>query len=114
MSNQIKLMKVLDTFEVSPIFTINQDDPWRFRIEILQEYPSGKYFPVVYRWESFRVQPTFPQDENGDSTSQLADHDFLVKDVGFDSDDNDISGDSVEEVLDKVQKKLEETFLIGS
>ena len=114
MPNSIKLMQVVSTFEVSPIFTTNQDDPWRFRIEILREYPSGKYFPMIYRWESFRTQPTFPQNNNGEVISELADHDFLIEDIGFDSDDENISGDSIKEVLDKVQKKLEETFLIDS
>ncbi len=28
MPNLIKLMQVVGTFEVSPIFTVNQDDPW--------------------------------------------------------------------------------------
>ncbi|MBC6419961.1 MAG: hypothetical protein GDA44_14955 [Prochloron sp. SP5CPC1] len=112
MPNLIKLMQVVGTFEVSPIFTVNQDDPWRFRIEILKEYPSGKYIPRVYRWECFRVRPTFPQDENGESSSELADHDFLIQDIGLDSDDNDISGDSIEEVLNKVQQRLEEMFFI--
>ncbi len=58
------------------------------------------------------MQPTFPQDENGESSSELADHDFLIQDIGLDSDDNDISGDSIEEVLNKMQQRLEETFLI--
>jgi len=114
MSDPIKLMQVVGIFEVPPIAAIEEEDPWRFRVEVLQEYPSGKYIPEIYRWESFRVQPTFPTNEDGDSISELADDNFLIEDVGFSSDDRDLSGNSVEEVLENVLEMLKETFQIGS
>lgn len=60
----------------------------------------------------FRLQPTFPQDSSGNSIHELADHDLLVPDMGLDTDSegNEISGDSMDEVLNKVQQRIKECF----
>ena len=51
--SKVKYRQVVAIFEFLPIITINSDDSWRFRIEILKEPSSGKFFPMVYRWEIF-------------------------------------------------------------
>jgi hypothetical protein len=87
----LKIQPVVATFEVDSI--VSEDDsysPLKFRIEILVDREKNIFSPIIYRWETLRVQPTFPQD-NGEPTNDLSDHEILVKDFGI----------NCEEILEK-------------
>lgn len=59
------------TFEVDPIETTDGDE-LLFRIEVF--LASGQYSAKLFRWESFRVHPSFTPD------TEVADHVILVED----------------------------------
>lgn len=108
--SKVKYRQVVAIFEFLPIITINSDDSWRFRIEILKEPSSGKFFPMVYRWKIFTVKPTFPLDSISD-VKELADHEILVKDFGFKEDE--LMYDSIEKALEGVIEEIEKIFSVG-
>jgi hypothetical protein len=111
MTISIKLIVVVATFEIEPIDLDDGYGPLKFRIEILKNKEVNEYFPRIYRWEVFRVQPTFPQ-ESGEPNNDLADHEFLIQDTGINCDG--IIGDSIEEVLNMVQQRFNETLSLSS
>jgi hypothetical protein len=107
----LKVQPVVATFEVDPIDLA--DDSYgalKFRIDIMMDKEKNIFFPIIYRWETLRVQPTFPQD-NEEPINDLADHEILVKDFGIDCDE--ILGKSMEEALEKTINKIKLTFMIN-
>lgn len=79
-----------------------------FRVEILRAWRSrGKYRARVYRKESFRIQPTFPQ-QAGKPQYEQSDEGFFVEDVSGAWDT--LNGKTVKEVFEKVLQKIRETF----
>ncbi len=90
-----RALEIVATFEIDPFLTDDElYNPLRFRIEIVWDREANLFFPKVYRWEIFRVQPTFPQQEDK-LVCDLADHEILVKDNGIDCDG--IVGHSVQD-----------------
>jgi hypothetical protein len=107
--NTQKVLEIVATFEVDPILT--DDDSYgslKFRIEIACDHTTNLFSPKVYRWETLRVQPTFPQQE-GNLVCDLADHEILVKDTGIDCDG--IAEHSVQDALDKILERIHTIFL---
>ncbi len=101
-----KSSELVKTFDVEP-FQAGDGDTFRFRLEILQTIDEQTFTGKVYRLETYRIQPTFPQ-----SQSVLPDwqNDALifVADEMFDS--VQLSGSSVEEVLAKFKSELGKIF----
>jgi hypothetical protein len=109
--NTLKLSEVVSTYEVNPISST--DDAFgdlKFRIEILFDKERKKFSPLIYRWDLFRIQPTFPQQEN-QSTCDLADHEVLIKDPAIDC--SDIVTESEEEALERVLHKFRKIFVMS-
>jgi hypothetical protein len=106
--NAHKILEIVATFEIEP--TLTDDDLYgslKFRIEIACDHATNLFFPKVYRWETLRVQPTFPQ-QDGNLVCDLADHEILVKDTGIDCDG--IVGHSVQDALDKILEQIYSIF----
>jgi hypothetical protein len=106
----LQVRPVIATFEVEPI--VLADDSYgslKFRIEIIVDRERNIFSPIIYRWETLRVQSTFPQDD-GEPTNDLSDHEILVKDFGIECDE--LLGKSMEEVLEKTISKIKLIFMI--
>lgn len=105
----LTLSEVVKIFEVAPLHTREDlTESYKFRIEILTLYQGdGRYYPRVYRRETYRLQPTFPLVQ-GASDNECWDHEMLVLDEAVDWEN--CTGQSVEEVLDKVTRKIHEIF----
>src|ERR1700693_449819 len=72
---------VLAIYDFEPI-PIRGAQPLRFRLEILRRRHEPDLRARVFRYESFRVQPTFPQD-NGRLLLSASDETVLVVDEGY-------------------------------
>ena len=109
MKSRSKLYEVVKTFEVSPIATRDgSQESFKFRIEILRGL-AGRcaFFGRIYRRETFRLQPTFPQ-KDGVPSDMSGDHEVIVKDDVIDS--GGITGDGVDAVLRRALEAIEEMF----
>lgn len=100
-----EIVKVIDLKEITPN---TQTASFSFRVEILREYGRrNTYLARVYRKETFRIQPTFPQ-KGGAPQYEPSDETFFIEDqVGA---WREINGKTVKEVLRKVSEKIRETF----
>ena len=100
------LFEVVKTLDLEP-FQAGDGDAFRFRLEILHDLSADSYKGKVYRLETYRLQPTFPQ-----SKESLPDwkNDALiyVADDMFDSDA--LTGISAQEVVDKFQRTIGDIF----
>jgi hypothetical protein len=106
----LKIQTIVATFELEPI--ILEDDTYgslKFRIEVLKNGETDVFSPKIYRWETFRLQPTFPQDD-GKIVCDLSDEEILVKDFSIDC--NQILGNSVKEVIEKTISEIKKVFMI--
>ena len=105
----LKMFKIVEVVDLEPIVVKNPDAPsFQFRVEILKERkPRGMFHARVYRNETFRIQPTFPQ-ENGNPKQEISDEHMFVEDVGEDWEK--LKGKTADEVLKKVIKKIRDTF----
>lgn len=103
-----ELVKVVDLERIIPQ---NPDIPsFVFRIEILKERKvRGQFHARVYRKETLRVQPTFPQEDSRPKY-ECSDEDIFVEDIVKDWED--FRGKTAEVVLNKVLNKIRETFKI--
>lgn len=71
----LKKWDVVRTCEVEPIPTV-QGEALQFRLEVLRR--GRRFVAKVWRIETHRVQPTFPQRE-GRPSGQLADIELLLR-----------------------------------
>jgi hypothetical protein len=103
-----EVVKVVDLKEI----TLANDSPsFSFRVEILREWrPRGTYRARVYRKETFRVQPTFPQ-KAGRPQYEPSDEEFFVEDIVGNWEG--LHGRTAKEVLEKVLQKINKTFRDG-
>ncbi len=108
--SKIKFYKVEATYEIDPIHSTRENCSWWFRVEILRDPISSKYFPRVYRCLMFTMQPTFPEDTPKTQIPELSDHDILVKEYGFK--EEEFMYDSIEETLQGILGQIEETFAV--
>jgi hypothetical protein len=51
-----------------------------YRLEISKDSSSGKFSPILWRRESYRIQPTFPQRQ-GSLLEPPCDEEILVRDI---------------------------------
>lgn len=98
-----EVVKVLD---VEP-FEAGEGDLFRFRLEVARELNTGSFHGTVYRLETYRFQPTFPQQ---DGLLPAWQHDALVQVVDDSYDRDLLAGRSVDEVIDKFQRALADRF----
>lgn len=99
-----EVIKTLDMGEIQP----GTDVPsYRFRIELLKQYRYKRYHARVYRKETFRVQPTFPQ-KDGAPQYEPSDEEIFVEDSLERWEE--LSGRTAKDVLDKVLRKIRQTF----
>jgi hypothetical protein len=100
------LSEVVAIFDVDP-FQIGDGDTFRFRLEVLRNVDTNTYKGKVYRLETYRLQPTFPQAE-GFPPDWENDALIYVSDDMFDSDK--LSGESTQDVVEKFKKYFDEIF----
>lgn len=101
--------EVIKVVDLDPIEIADpKAESFRFRVEILRRSDTKKCYARIYRRETFRVQPSFPQLKGKPIASNQADHELLVLDsfVGAE----DFKGASAAEVLRKVLKAINNVF----
>ena len=98
-----EIVKILD---VEP-FQAGEGDLYRFRLEVWRQFNTDLFFGTVYRLETYRFQPTFPQQE-GQLPGWQSDALVHVIDDNYDS--ALLSGRSDDEVIDKFQRLLTDRF----
>lgn len=101
-----QISEVVKVFEVE-LFHAGDGDAFRFRLEVLRSINEGSFVGRVYRLETYRVQPTFPQSK-GELPDWKSDALIFVADEVFDS--GVLRGCSVDEVLAKFQVELSRIF----
>ena len=101
---QFAVSELVSTIELDPIPLADPGaEALKFRIEILKRRDTGRFFGRVYRRESFRLQPSFPQDAGKLPTYQ-GDHELHVLDDALAA--HRFEGQSADEVLKKVQETI--------
>jgi hypothetical protein len=95
-----KMYELVKTFNVEPI-EVKDGENLNFRIEVFNEVHSSVYFGRVYRMETFRLQPSFPQVD-GVLPNWAHDGLIYVADDMFDLDK--LRGSSVEDVIEAFKK----------
>lgn len=83
-----------------------QVEPFYFRLEIYKQ--SDIFKGIVFRLERYRLIPTFPQDQNGESVSNIDDALLYIKDEFID--DTDLFGKSEDIVVSIFIDKLKYIF----
>jgi hypothetical protein len=98
-----EVVKVIDI----EVFQFGEGDAFRFRLEVSRELNSSFYIAKVYRLETYRLQPTFPQS-NGDLPDLKNDALIYIADEMFDPEK--LRGTSVEEVTHNFEKEFNGFF----
>ncbi len=101
--------EVVKSFDLGPINVTDPDsEPLKFRVEILRRSDTKTFYARIYRSETFRVQPTYPQSKGNPIATNQGDHEMFVLDdfLGVD----DFTGANAEEVLRKVEKAINKLF----
>lgn len=101
-----KVNELIKIFDFESIHAGEGED-FRFRLEVLKEMNGATFFGKVYRLETYRLQPTFPQKE-GDPPDWINDALVFVMDDMFDLEK--LKGRSWNEVLDKFLISLRDIF----
>lgn len=100
----MKFSEIVKIIDIEPII-VGEGDAFRFRLEVRR---VGLVFHgTVYRLETYRLQPSFPQS-NGEVPEWKNDGLIHVVDDNFSVDA--LTGRSAEEVVDKFQNLLTDTF----
>jgi len=105
---QIKILsEIVKIFDIEPFEPRDGGDTYRLRLEVTRDINTDIYSAKVYRLETYRLQPTFPQTEGCIPGWQ---HDALV----YVSDDTfnatELSGESMLETIEKFQKSFNYFF----
>jgi hypothetical protein len=100
-------------FELLRILEVDleiEEDAWPVRIELYRDKEDEAHFRArVWLLETFRIQPTFPQNEQGLPQDEVADEDVLVEwSYNLSEDFNSFSAESEEEALQQILGALEE------
>jgi hypothetical protein len=100
------IYEVVKIFDVEP-FHADSGDAFRFRLEVLHELNTNLFEGKVYRLETYRLQPTFPQSE-GELPNWR--NDGLIHVVDDMLNAAPLSGNSIEEVLENFKKAFSSIF----
>jgi|GEM_PF-1254086 len=99
---------VVKIVEFDPIPLADQKaEELKFRVEVLQRDNADHYYARVYRRETFRIQPTFPQAK-GVPAGDQGDHEFYIIDDYFSF--LDFEGQTPDEVLKKVEAVFNDRY----
>jgi hypothetical protein len=102
------ISELVKTIELDPFQLAEPGaESLKFRIEIFKRSDTGRFFARVYRRESFRLQPTFPQDE-GKLPAHQGDHEFHILDDVLAT--RQLEGQHLEEVLKRVEEAIRNLF----
>jgi hypothetical protein len=87
-----------------------EGDAWPVRIELYQDQEEETHFRArVWLLETFRIQPTFPQTEQGLPQDDAGDEDVLVEwSYNLNDDFNSFNAESEDEALAQVLAALED------
>ena len=102
----VTLLEIVKIFDVET-FQAGDGDDFRFRLEVIHNLNTNIFMGKVYRLETYRLQPTFPQTE-GLIPDWKNDALIYVSDDMFDSDE--LRGGSIQEVVEKFQKVFDRIF----
>jgi len=108
---KVRFSEIIKTFDVEPVGQCNlSSESLKFRVEILRQQDSASFYARVYRFETFRIQPTFPQSGGKPIPENQGDHEMLVLDevIGV----HELTGESVSEVLTKIENSLIELLML--
>jgi len=99
-----KIFELVRTLDVEP-FQAGEGDAFRFRLEVLHEMGTNSFVGKVYRLETYRLQPTFPQTNSNPPDWR---HDALI----FSADEMfaTFDGNSATDVIEKFRTALEQMF----
>lgn len=105
-----KLFEIVKVFDLAPIAIPDPaGESFKFRIEILKDCQNdGHFYARVCRRETFRLQPTFPLDDDGRPKDDCFDEEIVIQDISQKWEN--IKGKTAEEVLEKVLNKIREIF----
>src|SRR6266496_4557068 len=105
----LRVFEIVQTFETEEIAVEDPDLPrFVFRVELLKDSrPGGRFQARLYRKETFRLQPTFPQ-EAGQPKYDPSDEVILVGD-SFRSWE-EFQGRTAKEVLARVLSEIRKIF----
>jgi hypothetical protein len=101
-----KIFELVKTLDVEP-FQAGDGDAFRFRLEIFREMGTASFVGKVYRLETYRLQPTFPQT-NGDPPNWKQDALIFSADEMFAT--AALAGDSETGVIEQFRTALEQMF----
>jgi len=100
--------EVVTVFDLAPIDAAERAESFKFRVEVLKVAGRKQaYYARIYRWETFRLQPTFPIIR-GRPKGFLADQELLVVDDSIGA--SDFRASSSAAVVRKVRKRIAEVF----
>ena len=102
----INVSEIVKVYDVGPI-QVHNDEDFLFRLEISKNIDGQDFVGKVYRLETYRLQPTFPQSE-GKLLSNESDVLIIVSDDMIDS--TLLRGDSAHNVLLKFKAELTKIF----
>jgi hypothetical protein len=87
-----------------------EEDAWPVRIDIYRDVEEEGHFRArIWLLETFRIQPTFPQNEAGEPQDTAADEEVLVEwTYNLEQDFESFQADSEEDALEMVLGALEE------
>jgi hypothetical protein len=94
------------TFDFDPI-SVGNGEPFRYRLEVMKKLNLNNFEGRVYRLETYRLQPTFPQNDGAPPDIE-SDALIFVVDETFDL--AALKGISVEQVLENFCGALERIF----
>jgi len=87
-----------------------EGDAWPVRIDLYQEQEDETHFRArVWLLETFRIQPTFPQSDQGLPQDDAGDEDVLVEwSYNLNEDFNSFNAENEEEALAQILAALED------
>lgn len=96
-----EVVKIIDLPKIE-----TNEESFQFRVEISRRCDTGEFFAKVYRCDSYRLQPTFPQINGELLPEWQGDVLFYVVDDNF----HGLSGEAMEDVLNAVASRFEKIF----
>lgn len=78
----ITFRRIVAVYDLDPIVLSPASDALHFRVEIIRRSRTGRLEARIWRYEFFRLQPTFPQ-RKGKPIHEASDESILVEDQTF-------------------------------
>lgn len=97
---------VTGVYDLKEIVAGNSES-FNFRVEIHQKYGTSKYFPKIYRLETYRIPPSFGQA--GEAT-KLEAFDEVIHVLDHLVDTASCSAETERECLEKVEQQIKRQF----